>query len=136
MAKTPRKVKKGVKKTKVMTVPVPKAEASNEADLQVNALKSLVASAGWAIIVRILDENIAYLEKAILEKKDPASGLELTDEEVEKLRYKRGLNIELKGTPGKYSQTLLDIEKVPENFDPYWNMDDLRKHEKSSLKTE
>lgn len=123
------------KKTKeVITVPIPKTEISNEANSQIGALNSLVASAGWAMIVRILNENIAYLERAILEKKDPASGIELTDEEVEKLRYKRGLNMELKDTPQKYGRTLLEMGEVPENFDPYWSKEDIKKME-SSLKS-
>jgi len=135
MVKAKKKVKK-VKEIKVMTVEVEKSQVSDDTTERVSALNSLVASRGWTIIVEVLKTNIAYLEMAILEKKDPVSKIELSDEEVEKLRYKRNLNIELMNTPQNYSKVLVEIEKTPENFDPYWNMDDIRKHEESTLKKE
>lgn len=117
-----------------MTVQVPKAEAPNSIEERVLALKSLVATSGWAVIVKILNDNISYLEKAILEKIDPETKAVLSDEDVEKLRYKRSLNIELRDTPETYTKLLIESDNVPTNYDPYWNIDEVRKVE-SSLKT-
>ena len=125
---------KAKKKKKVIIAKVPKAEAPIHIEDRVAALRSLVATPGWAVIVQILDDNISYLEKAILEKKDPETKAPLSDDDVEKLRYKRTLNIELKDTPKKYTKMLIEGESVPINYDPYWNVDDIRKME-SSLKT-
>lgn len=108
------------KKNKVITVPIPKPEAPTEVDRVVAALKVLVVSEGWQIIRRILDENIKYLEQAILEKVDPLTKEELTDAEVESLRYKRSLNIELKETPNNYIKVVQKTEKEPEDYDPFY----------------
>ena len=125
---------KAKKKKKVIIAQIPKAEAPTDIEDRVGALRSLVATPGWAVIVQILNDNISYLEKAILEKIDPETKTPLSDDEVERLRYKRSLNIELKDTPKKYTKMLIENEKTPTNYDPYWNIDDVRKME-SSLKT-
>ena len=103
-----------------MTVELPKPEAPSAVDTVVGALMSLQASTGWAILVKILQENISYLEGAILNKIDPDTKEPLTDAEVEVLRTKRNLNIDLMNTPAKYTQTIKDTGEVPEDFDPYF----------------
>jgi len=111
---------KKTKKVKVMTVPVEKPEAPTGIGDVVAALNALTISRGWQIITRVLDENIKYLEQAILEKQDPLTKITLTDEEVEGLRYKRGLNIEVKNTPNKYIKVVEDTGVIPEDFDPFY----------------
>ena len=111
---------KKIKKNKVITVSIPKPEVSTGIDGIVAALNVLVMSEGWQIIRRILDENIKYLEQAILEKQDPLTKASLTDAEVESLRDKRNLNIELKRTPENYSKVVRDEGKEPENYDPFY----------------
>ena len=103
-----------------MTVPIPKPEAPSAADTVIGALASLVASQGWAIVVKILNDNIAYLEKAILDQVDPITKEPLTDAEADKLRTKRDLNTEVRDTPQNYSKVVKDTGEVPEDFDPYY----------------
>ena len=65
-------------------------------------------------------DNIKYLETAILEKIDPATKLALSDSEVEILRTKRNLNIDLRDTPANYSKVVRDSGEVPVEYDPYF----------------
>lgn len=112
--------KKAQKIKDVMTVPMPKPEAPSAADNVIGALASLQASQGWAIVVKVINDNIAYLEKAILEKIDPLSKAPLSDAEVEILRTKRSLNIDLRETPQNYAKVVRDTGEVPEEYDPYF----------------
>lgn len=122
---------KPTKKVKVIVAPVPKPEAPSAIDSVIGALASLEASTGWAIIVKILNDNIKYLETAILEKIDPQSKEPLTDEEVELLRIKRNINIEVRDTPKNYSAVVTTTGEVPEEFDPYFKTnDDIKQHGK------
>jgi predicted phage-related endonuclease len=124
------------KKPITMTVEVPKPKPPIGIDSIKAALDSLEVSTGWQIIRRILDDNIKYLETAILEKIDPITKTSLTDEEVEKLRYKRSLNIEIKDTPKNYRQVLDDTGKAPKDFDPYFHTKkEIDQDKESSLTT-
>ena len=116
--KTTKKIVK--KPIKIMTVPTPKHSSKPEAETAIGALMSLQASAGWAIIVGILKDNIAYLEKCIIDKKDPVSNEFLDGEEIELARTKRSLNNDLLNTPKNYIEELNKAEAVPEDFDPYY----------------
>jgi hypothetical protein len=108
---------------KVIVAQVPKPEATTVENV-IGALTSLEASQGWAIVVKILNDNISYLEKAIIEKIDPDTKLALTNEEVEILRIKRSLNIDLRETPKNYTRVVNDTGDVPEEFDPYFKTND------------
>jgi hypothetical protein len=110
------------KPIKVMTVEIPKQEAPavDAVENIIAALTSLQASTGWAIVKKILDDNIKYLETAILEKVDPITKLPLDDKEIEVLRTKRGLNIELRDTPANYSKVVKDTGEIPTEYDPYF----------------
>ena len=133
MTKKPTKKKKPIKKPKVMTVEVEPVAVSGSPEARVSALKSLVASSGWAILVGIMNDNINYLESAILDKVNPETGEDITDEQVEFLRIKRGLNIELRDTPKNYSKEIMaDLSgdgEDDDDGDPFWKADDLRKEE-------
>jgi hypothetical protein len=114
--KTPAK-----KKIKVMTVPMPKQESKPKAvETIIMAMASLQASQGWAIIVGILEDNIAYLDKCIIDKVDPLTQISLSDSDVELLRVKRLLNIEVKDTPKNYTEAIEAENAEPEEFDPYF----------------
>lgn len=121
-------------KKEVMIAPVPKAEAPTGVQAEVASLKVLEVSEGWLVVRHILDENIKYLELAILDKIDPITKQVLTDEEVEKLRDKRNLNVELRDLPGKYSKVLEDTGEIPKNFDPYYSVEELIKARKGIIK--
>ena len=115
-----------------MTVQLPKVEAPSAIENVVGALASLQASTGWALIVKILNENIAYLEQAIINKIDPLSKEPLTDKEVEEARLKRSLTIDLRETPTNYSKQVKDTGEVPEEFDPYFKTNDEIRKAKST----
>jgi len=125
---------KKIKKTKkVMTVEVPKKETPALDDTKgvVAALASMQASTGWAIMVKILNDNIKYLETAILNGIDPITKLKLTDEEVEGARVKRNLNIELRDTPANYAKEVKRTGEIPDDDDPYFKtMAEIKKAEK------
>lgn len=121
MAKKIAKTKKKIGKVIVAQVPKPEASA---VDNVIGALTSLQATQGWAIVVKILNDNIAYLEKAIIDKTDPDTKAPLTNDEVEILRIKRSLNIDLRETPKNYAKVVSDTGEVPEEFDPYFKTND------------
>jgi hypothetical protein len=90
-------------------------QAGSESELL--ALEALEVSMGWQIIQRILKENIAYLEKTILDKIDPFTKAEVLEEEADKLRYKREVSKEFLDTPGNYMRLLRKSDE-PEKKDP------------------
>jgi hypothetical protein len=117
-------MKKSTKKTtikkKVVVLPVPAPVVPEANDEIIAALTSLKSSMGWAIILKILNDNISYLEKAILDKIDPLSKTTLSDSDIEILRMKRQLNIDLRDTPENYIKVVKDVGEVPEEYDPYF----------------
>jgi hypothetical protein len=114
------KSKSESRRMNVMTVPMPKAQVPNNGESVIAALAALQASTGWAIVKKILDDNIVYLERAIIEKTDPLTKEALTDKEVEEARYKRNITIELRDTPANYLKQVSETGIEPENFDPYF----------------
>lgn len=117
-------------------MPKPKAPKATS-DIKA-ALMSMTASAGWAIVVKILDDNIKYLETAILDKFDPVNKVALNDADVELLRQKRLLNLDVRNTPENYIQVLDETGEVPKNYDPYFatNEEIKKASERRSLTTE
>ena len=108
------------KKKKVMTVELPKEDISVNIEDVKASLDVMVAGPGWKIIHKILDDNVKYLEQAILNKIDPKTKEKISDEEVEKLRDKRNLNIEVIEIPNTYKRHLDDTGVVPKEFDPFF----------------
>lgn len=117
--KKPR-AKRKPKKAPVMTVELPKEEAPTAVENVKTALDALTVSPGWQIIRKILDDNIKYLEIAILDKIDPKTKTPIKDDEMEMLRIKRSLNIEVRDIPQTYKKHLDDTGVVPREFDPYF----------------
>lgn len=96
------------------------------------ALDTLVVSEGWRIILRVLKGNVAYLEEAIITKREPGATEDLTDEEVDRLRYKRELNLDVMNTPESYRAELERKNAPVENFDPYHdNIEEAEKYDHS-----
>lgn len=104
----------------MMTIKTRKAKAPTDTGRIVLALQAMAATEGWAIIVRICESNIEYLEKAIISKCDPQTKTILSDSEVDNLRAKHDYLVELKNTPENYRKALTKIDIAPENFDPYF----------------
>ena len=103
-----------------MTVPLAEPIVPTSVETVIGALASLQASTGWAIVVKVLNDNIKYLETAILEKIDPETKVALSDAEIEVLRTKRGLNIDLRETPANYTKVVKDTGEIPTEYDPYF----------------
>ena len=104
---------------KLPTEPVPESMVD-----VIAAMESLMISRGWQKIVKILNDNITYLETAILERVDPITKVFLSDSDVDLLRIKRKLNIDLRETPQNYSQIVREAGEEPENYDPYFKTND------------
>jgi len=117
--KKPR-AKRKPKATPFRTVELPKQATPNLVENVKSALDALAISPGWQIICKILNDNIDYLEMAILERIDPKTKALLSHEEVEELRKMRSLNIEVRDTPKNYKKHLEKTGIVPKEFDPYF----------------
>lgn len=117
-----------------MKAPMPEPKIIDKADSIIGALESLKSSVGWAIIKKILNDNIEYLEKAIIDKVDPITKDYLSDKDIELLRIKRSLNINLRDTPLNYAKQIETTGEVPEDFDPYFKSNneiiDMRRRER------
>jgi len=120
MSKSQKPTKKVVKKSKVVIPQIKQELLPVGVEAVSVALRSLIASAGWAEIKRILNENIKYLEKCILDRKEPVTGESITDADIEILRTKRFLNIDLRDTPENYLKKLEQEGEIPESYDPYF----------------
>lgn len=97
-----------------------KAKAPVDSGRIVLALQALVATEGWAVIVRVCQGNIEHLEKAIIDKRDPETKAVLSEVEVDLLRAKRDYLVELRDTPANFSKKLQSEAVTPEEFDPYY----------------
>lgn len=104
-----------------MIAQIEKPNAPTNATDEVLALQSLEASMGWAVMVRILKENITYLEQLILNKVDPLTNIILSEIDVDKLRYKREISKEFLDTPKNYIKMLTPKEEIETTDpDPYY----------------
>lgn len=117
--------------SEVKTVQLEKQEAPRKPAEIISALESLKATRGWGLIEKIFTENIQYVERAILDKKDPDTKMELSDEEIEVLRIKRSLNIDVLNTIDNYIKAVTINNIEPKNYDPYYDtMDEINEIEK------
>lgn len=110
-----------------MVVELARAPVPTEAAAIVAALKAMRLSAGWQIVERDLDENIAYLTRAVIEKADPISGAEIDDAEADRLRYRLRLCQTVKDTPDRIIRQLSVPDEEEARDDPYATAEDVRK---------
>jgi hypothetical protein len=106
----------------VIIAQVPKTIIPTTDEDRISALKSLLVSAGWKIILEVLEGNIKYLESIVLDRKDLYTGAIIDDEkEIESARLKRALSVELKDLPQTLINKVRGISKTEEeeNDDPY-----------------
>lgn len=84
-------------------------------------LKELVNSAGWKLMVQVLEGNLALLERQIVRKKEVITDRKLSDEEVDTLRDQHEILEELINKPheliAKYSKA--DEPRPSPEYDPY-----------------
>jgi|GEM_PF-5090669 hypothetical protein len=94
---------------------VVKNDAGIIADLQ-----ALFLTRGWNIVVDNHEKNIRLLEKQIIEKID-LDGKPLSDQEIDRLRDRRGCMEDLINAPKEIIAALQkdDSEPEQEDFDPY-----------------
>lgn len=103
-----------------MTVPMPKPKREElTSETMIVQLETLMFSEGWQIVRRVTDENIRVIEVQILEKRDGAT--DLNDEEVDRLRDKRGFLKDLAEFPEKFIKMLQKKTISPEEYDPYYS---------------
>jgi hypothetical protein len=108
------------KKQKFMTVPVPKPRSeAMTSEAMVMQLQALMLSDGWRIVRRVTDENIRLIEEQILEKR--IGNTILTDEDVDRLRDKRGFLKDLAEFPERFIGRLQKKTVKPEEYDPYYH---------------
>lgn len=91
-----------------------------QADELVMHMSQLISTSGWLLLKQIMEGNIAVLEEAIIERKDPVSGEILTDPQLDDARKKRALMKEMIGKP----ETLMEQFKrqtgtSAPTYDPY-----------------
>ncbi len=106
---------------KFVTTEIPRPEIPEEPEEIISCLKSLKATRGWGILEKIFEDNIKYVETAILEEKDPISSEKLTEKEVNIARIKRSLNIDVLNTIDNYIKAIRENNSEPKNYDPYYN---------------
>jgi hypothetical protein len=108
------------KNKKIMTVPLPKPKAEDmTAETMIIQLQALMLSDGWQIVRKVTNENIRVLEEQILEKRD--GKVELTEEQVDRLRDKRGFLKDLAEFPERFISILQQKAVKPEEYDPYYS---------------
>jgi len=109
--------KKVVKKVVVLQIAPTTYAKSIEGEIA--ALTAMQQTEGWRIVLRILNENIEYLQEGILTKRDPETLGALSDTEVDELRIKRSLSIELRSTPENYIKKFTQSSVPEKSYDPY-----------------
>lgn len=115
------------KKSRVMVVELAKMPIPTDPAGTIAALESMRLSPGWQIVERDLDENIAYLTRAVLEKADPLTGNEIDDAEADRLRYRLKLTQAVRDTPLRIIGKLSVTDEEDDRDDPYETADDVRK---------
>ena len=120
------KCKPKKKPARVMVVKIPVPPVPTDPVGKIAALESMLLTQGWQIIEQVFAENIAFLDRAILDKQDPTTREDLTDEQVDDLRKTRKLNMEVKDTPHRIISSLRVNDDADERDDPYETADDVR----------
>lgn len=96
--------------------------SNKKSDLEIiSSLEALLVDAGWEVLTEIFKANISLIEQKILEKG------ELTEDECDKLRYKRGYLNELINKPQEIIDKLKTGEDKVPNYDPYEDVGDKEK---------
>lgn len=91
-----------------------------QADELVEHMSNLICSQGWILLKQIIEGNVAVLEEAILDRKDPLTGEKMTEEELDDARRHRAIMIELVNKPDQLIEKFKEqgIQPLP-SYDPY-----------------
>lgn len=92
----------------------------SQSDELVAHMLELTCTSGWLVLKQIVDGNIAVLESAIIERKDPRTGETLTDAELDEARKKRSIMKELIEKPQKLIEKFKRQAGIETpTYDPY-----------------
>ena len=113
------------KKLKTIIVKRPKApkfdlsfRKTEENTKIIVAIESLKANAGWQFLVQVFNENLKFLADRIISKISE-TGKELTNEEVDIMRFKYEYLNEIMNKPDKFIKELTRTDQIDEDLDPY-----------------
>jgi len=113
------------KKLKTIIVKRPKApkfdlsfRKTEENTKIIVAIESLKANAGWQFLVQVFNENLKFLADRIISKTSE-TGKELTNEEVDIMRFKYEYLNEIMNKPDKFIKELTRTDQIDEDLDPY-----------------
>lgn len=70
-----------------------------QAETLITQLQMLKVSGGWVLMQQILEGNMAHLERVIITKVDPETGMKLSEAALDELRSKHAVFGELVGKP-------------------------------------
>lgn len=101
--------------------------SSKDSSRIMNAYIGLQSTEGWALFVQTIQANIEVLNEQILSKRainDIKTPI-LTEVEVDKLRDKREIYLEIINMPNETVQRKMKMDDTEENDDPYYNLGDM-----------
>lgn len=105
-----------------MVIPQPVIPPLTENAGKIAALTMLAQSPGWALVKQVLQDNMDYLGKMLIKRRDPETGEALDEKELEDASRRYDLLEELMKTPEGYIGALERAEaNKPVDFDPYFN---------------
>lgn len=114
------------KKLKTVIVKRPKApkfdlsfRKTEENTKIIVAIESLKANAGWQFLVQVFNENLKFIADRIITKTSE-NGTELTNEQVDILRFKYEYLNEIMNKPDKFLKELTRTDQPEEDNDPYY----------------
>lgn len=115
--KAPAKKKERVIKHKGFNLDIKTRE---QADTLIAHLTNMKLSAGWVLLKQILEGNMAVLERAIITKADPQTGMKLKEVELDELRSKHAVFGEVMEKPDQLIAVFRKQSGSPiPAYDPY-----------------
>lgn len=95
-------------------------DSQAKADELVEHMNILINTSGWLLLKQIMMGNIAVLEEAIIDRKDPETDMKLTDEELDEARKTRAVMKELIEKPEKLIEQFTRQASIQlPTYDPY-----------------
>lgn len=120
MSTLPSKKKEKVEKYESHTPFDLAVKTEEQARELVTHLKNMKATAGWQLMVQILEGNMATLEQMIITKQHPETGGFFSEVQLDEMRSKRNYLAELVGKPDELIKRFEENKspQMPE-YDPY-----------------
>lgn len=95
-------------------------------------LEQMTMTAGWKLMVQILEGNLSIIEKAVLTKRDPVTAKTMTEAEVDELRMQHAQIDQLLNKPAELISKFRAEKNIGEtgSYDPYQRSADIREERK------